>query len=395
MIDNTMDSLLKAGFAKKMAIQYLGNLERERKSNSVAQFIDPGLLEWAHRNGFYGETAIALQLNDHNKRNYLSDFDYCRVWPLNDWERFWINDKLTFAYMFAGTEFEKYLPESYYYVDSKRILPLINSHMENSLDGFISLLKEKGEFACKPCNGGWGMGFNKLSYHKGEFLIGNQSSTENGVRDFVIKNRNYLYTEFFHPAEEWARISPVIHTLRVLMLNEDGVSPTTVAAYFRFAVSDDSGANKNDDSKSNFNLPREPGLRLFNVPFNPADGTYGASTGMHSILLSYNSGRFDVDCHPDSGAYINGRITEWPHLEQMLKNMAFRLAPVEWLGYDLCLTDKGPKLMEINSHSGCTYLQMFTPYRTNPILSDYFDRKLAAIDAMSPDQIAIRNNILR
>lgn len=395
MVDNTMDALLKAGFAKKMANQYLNNLERERKSNSEAQFIDPDLLEWAHAHGFYGETAVALQLTEDNYRDYLSDYDYCRVWPLNDWERFWINDKLTFAYMFAGTEFEKYIPESYYYVDANRILPLIDSHMDNSLDGFIALLKEKGEFACKPCNGGWGMGFNKLSYEDGKFYVGNKEASEADVRAFVTENRNYLYTEFFHPAEEWAKINPVIHTLRILMLNEDGVNPRTMASYFRFAVSDDSGITKNDDSKSNFNLPRKPGLRLFNVPFNPEDGTYGASTGKHSILLSYNAGRKDLDVHPDSGTYVDGKIKEWPELEQMLKDMAIRLAPVEWLGYDLCMTDKGPKLMEINSHSGCTYLQMFTPYRKHPVLSDYFERKLSAIDALTPEQIAARNGIPR
>ena len=395
MIDNTMDALLKAGFAKKMANQYLNNLERERKSNSEAQFIDPDLLEWAHAHGFYGETAVALQLTEDNYRDYLSDYDYCRVWPLNDWERFWINDKLTFAYMFAGTEFEKYIPESYYYVDANRILPLIDSHMDKSLDGFIALLKEKGEFACKPCNGGWGMGFNKLSYEDGKFYVGNKEASEADVRAFVTENRNYLYTEFFHPAEEWAKINPVIHTLRILMLNEDGVNPRTMASYFRFAVSDDSGITKNDDSKSNFNLPRKPGLRLFNVPFNPEDGTYGASTGKHSILLSYNAGRKDLDVHPDSGTYVDGKIKEWPELEQMLKDMAIRLAPVEWLGYDLCMTDKGPKLMEINSHSGCTYLQMFTPYRKHPVLSDYFEHKLSAIDALTPEQIAARNGIPR
>lgn len=395
MVDNTMDALLKAGFAKKMANQYLNNLERERKSNSEAQFIDPDLLEWAHAHGFYGETAVALQLTEDNYRDYLSDYDYCRVWPLNDWERFWINDKLTFAYMFAGTEFEKYIPESYFYVDANRILPLIDSHMDKSLDGFIALLKEKGEFACKPCNGGWGMGFNKLSYEDGKFYVGNKEASEADVRAFVTENRNYLYTEFFHPAEEWAKINPVIHTLRILMLNEDGVNPRTMASYFRFAVSDDSGITKNDDSKSNFNLPRKPGLRLFNVPFNPEDGTYGASTGKHSILLSYNAGRKDLDVHPDSGTYVDGKIKEWPELEQMLKDMAIRLAPVEWLGYDLCMTDKGPKLMEINSHSGCTYLQMFTPYRKHPVLSDYFERKLSAIDALTPEQIAARNGIPR
>ncbi len=395
VVDNNLDAMLKNGFARKLANQYLSNLEREKKSNAKVQFIDPDLLEWAHANGFYGETAVALQLNEQNKDDYLSDYDYCRVWPLNDWERFWINDKLTFAYMFAGTEFEKYIPESYYYRDQNRLLPLINSHMDKSLDGFVSLLREKGEFAAKPCNGGWGMGFHKLSFVDGFYQIDNKPVDEEKLKGFVWDNRNYLYTEFLHPAEEWVKISPVIHTIRILMLNEDGVSPTSVASYIRFAVSDDSGLSKDDDSKSNFNLPREPGLRLFNVPFDFKTGTYGKGTGKSSILLSYNHGRSDVDAHPDSGVVIDGALKDWPALEKMLKDMAIRLAPVEWLGYDLCITDKGPKLMEINSHSGCTYLQMFTPYRRHDVLSSYFERKLKAIDELGPDQILARNAIAR
>lgn len=395
MVDNSLDALLKHGFARKLANQYLSNLDRERKSNAKAQFIDPDQLEWAHNNGFYGETAVALQLNDTNKDDYLSDYDYCRVWPLNDWERFWINDKLTFAYMFAGTEFEKYIPESYYYRDQTRLLPLINSHMDNSLDGFVELLREKGEFAAKPCNGGWGMGFHKVAYVDGTFFIDNKPADEQVLKAFVWNNKNYLYTEFLHPAAGWAQISPVIHTIRILMLNEDGVKPRSVASYIRFAVSDDSGLSKNDDSKSNFNLPREPGLRLFNVPFDIATGAYGKSSGRSSILLSYNHGRKDLDVHPDSGVTVDGFLEEWPEIEKMLKSMAVRLAPVEWMGYDLCMSTSGPKLMEINSHSGCTYLQMFTPYRKHAILAPYFERKLKLIDELDDAAIVARNGIVR
>lgn len=395
MIQNTMEALLEKGFAKKMATQYLGNLAREDESNKKAQFIDPDRLEWAHANGFYGETAVALELDDQNKDDYLSDYDYCRVWPLNDWERFWINDKLTFAYMFAGTEFEKYIPESYYYRDSSRLLPLVNSHGDKSLDAFAELLKEKGEFAAKPCNGGWGQGFHKVSFADGTFFIDNQPATEQALKDFVWNNKNYLYTEFLHPGGPWAEVSPVIHTIRILMLNEDGVSPTTVGSYIRFAVSNEAGEAKDDDSKSNCELPREPGLRMFNTPFDIKTGEFGERTGKPLILLSYNDGKKVIHEHPDTGAKVDGVMEGWPQIEQMLKEMSKRVAPVEWLGYDLCISDKGPKLMEINSHSGCTYLQMYTPYRKSEILRDYFDRKLAAIDALDPEAIAARNGIPR
>ena len=59
------------------------------------------------------------------------------------------------------------------------------------------------------------------------------------------------------------------------------------------------------------------------------------------------------------------------------------------------MTDKGPKLMEINSHSGCTYLQMFTPYRKHEVLAPYFEKKLAAIDVLDEAGTKARNDIPR
>lgn len=379
-VENTLEALLARGFSKKMGSAYLDSLARERRDG----LFDADYLEWAHSYGFLGESAVAYRLSENNIDDYLSDYDYARVWPLNDWQRIWINDKLTFAYMFSGTEFERYLPESYYYRAQDRLVPLVNSHGRADIDGLLDLLREKGEFACKPCNGEWGLGFHKLSFRDGGFFIDNRPAEEREVRTFVEEGRNLIYTEFFHPDEQTARIDSLIHTLRVLVVNRTGVDPVPVASYLRFSTN-----THGDDSKPNYSIPTARGVSSFNVGFDMETGEFG---GGHII---YGYERVDSDVHPDSGVEASGTFEGWRDFREMLMRMSLALGPLEYLGFDIGMTDRGPKLMEINSHSGCKYLQVFKPYRADPFLRSFFDEKLAAIDALGPGEVARRNDLAR
>lgn len=380
VVVNELGAMLARGFSKKMATMYLENLERERRDG----FFDADYLSWAHEHGFYGESAIAYRLTEDNIDDYLSDYDYFRVWPLNDWQRIWINDKLTFAYMFSGTEFERYLPESYYYRAQGRLVPLMNSSMDPSMDAFLALLREKGEFACKPCNGEWGRGFHKLSFVEGEYRIDNRPADASSVASFVDKQKNLIYTEFFHPDEKTSRIDPLIHTLRILVVNRTGVDPVLAASYLRFAT----GAH-GDDSKPNYFIPNKRGISSFNIGFDMKTGRYG---GGH---LLYGYERIDTDVHPDSGVIAEGVFEEWPEVKEMLVRMSLSLGPLEFMGFDLGMTSRGPKLMEINSHSGCKYLQVFRPYMVDPFLSQYFGDKLAALESLDEAALAARNGLAR
>lgn len=106
-MDFTVEQMMKDGFTIKMANFYHELMKKERNSGLWSdEFID-----WAHNNGFLAESAVAYNLTEENKDDYLSDYDYLKIWPLNSWERIWINDKLTLKYMLFGTQLDKYMPE--------------------------------------------------------------------------------------------------------------------------------------------------------------------------------------------------------------------------------------------------------------------------------------------
>lgn len=376
MVVNTMEALLADGFTSRMAEEYLETLAREDASG----MFDAELLEWAHSRGFFAESACAFHLSDDNVADYLSDYDYFRVWPLNSWERIWINDKLTLKYLLADGAFSRYLPRYYYYASPSGLVPLLDCEADGSFEGFLSTLREVGEFACKPCNGECSAGFNKLSYSGGTYLVNNVPSTEEGVRTFVEAHANDIFTEFFHPGGALAEISPVIHTLRVQTVNPTGTDPVIAASYLRFATDVDG-----DDSKANYRPPEEEGVCSFNVRFDVETGEFGDG------CLVFGNRVVHAPCHPDTGVEAVGRIECWPELREMILGIARRFNLLEYMGFDVCVTPDGPRLIEINSHSGGKYLQLFRPFMADAYLGRYFRDRLSAVDELDDGARARRN----
>ena len=79
----------------------------------------------------------------------------------------------------------------------------------------------------------------------------------------------------------------------------------------------------------------------------------------------------------------------------MMRRLSLKVGACEYLGFDACVTDRGPKIMEINSHTGVKYLQLFHPIWKNETLAAYYREKLAAIDALDEAGRTLRNGILR
>lgn len=396
---NELDALLKDGFARPRAEEYLNILAEEAATptGSAAQgfnhdavdgydegLFDPDYCAWAHSYGFFAKQAYAFNLSEDNIDDYMTDYDYHLVWPLNSWQRIWINDKLTLKYMLAGSSLDKYLPEYYYYSTPAGPLPLLDSNLKPGEAAFLDTLRAVGEFACKPCNGSRTVGFHKLSYKDGDYYVDNKPSSADGVKQFLHENPNFVFTEFFHPSAQMAKISPVINNLRLQVFNPTGVEPVIGASYFRIAM-DVNG----DDSKTNYRYPSKASHGNYNVWFNWKTGEFNRGT------VIYANRFVDSPTSPDTGNLAEGVLEGWQEVIDMTLEMSARLNPLEYMGYDVCITDKGPKVIEINSHSGSKYLQFFQPFYKDEYMGPYFRDKIEQVKALSNEEKAARNRIVR
>ena len=376
-----LESMLAAGFTAKFAKYLLSTLEYER----TCPLYDPAYRDWAHGKGFLAEYASAYGINEGNWRDFLSDYDFYRVWPLNGWARIWINDKLTLKQVLSGTEYEHLLPHYYFYSMPGGLRPLADCHLRtgDALADFVNLLKAEGTFACKPNNDTMSKGFVRLTFADGEFAINGTPATEADVRRFVGEHPNYVFQEYIRPGGVYGEITPLIHTLRVLVINEDGVSPKIVRAYFRFPCKWSGEANYialDGVNKDVYTIYADVDVET---------GRWGGAK------LIYANRVEAAPVHPDSGKALSGEIAGFGRLRQLILGIADRLNACEYMGFDIGITDRGFRLMEINSHPEIRGFQCFRPMFATPEIADYFKRKLAALDKLTPEQRKVRNGIPR
>ena len=181
---------------------------------------------WAQKRGFFSDSLKLLGLNDNNYQDYLSDFDYYWLHPINGAYSKWIDDKLTFRYILQP--FSGYLPEYYYHIYRGEILRLMDCPpgYQNNLQDAIQLLHAKGALAVKLPSAEYGKGFNKLAHEQGVYSINAEPASREAVEEFIaslLKNAGteYIITEYLQSHNDLKKICPQpASVLRIDLIRE-------------------------------------------------------------------------------------------------------------------------------------------------------------------------------
>lgn len=374
-----IDSLLCDGFTERMARSWLASLEEERKSG----LYDPAELAALHEMGYLAGCAYSYDAARLGEGVYLTDYDHFRLWPLNSWQRIWINDKLTLFYLLNGTEFGRFLPAYYFYSTSDGTLSAVPPHGNGR--NLEDVLREYGDLACKPCNGTGSEGFFRLSFKNGAYLINGKEVAHEEVAHFPQTHPNYVFTEFLFPESSMSRIDPLIHTLRILVINHHGTDSTVAGTYLRFGmkeVADKTGA-------ANYTYLRTAEDRDYVCHVDPDSGYFGSGRLVYATRVE------DAPIHPDSNVEASGLISCWEEAKGLALGLAEYLPTLSFLGFDIGITDEGPKIMEINSHPGIHYVQLFTPLMENTSFSNFIEERSRAIAELSDGERERRWRIAR
>ncbi|GFZ96691.1 sugar-transfer associated ATP-grasp domain-containing protein [Nesterenkonia alkaliphila] len=77
--------------------------------------------------------------------------------------------------------------------------------------------------------------------------------------------------------------------------------------------------------------------------------------------------------HPDSGAQIEGhQVPFWAETKELILEAAQRLAFMEYIGWDIVITESGPVILEANINSGMNVLQVHGPLLADPRAAAYY-----------------------
>lgn len=384
MKSTKLEDLLKDGFSKKFATYYLDLAQKEEQNATY----DVNYVKWAHEHGFLAESAYAYGLNEENYLNYLSDYDFYKVWPLNNWTRIWINDKLTLKYILGEEKYKNFMPKYYFYSTTDGLKILNDYPYERNSDivvfeSFKKVLSDVKEFACKPCNGTTSLGFFKLSLYDDKYYLNDKIITEVEIEQIINSHPNYIFTEYIRPSVEFSKYSPMIHTLRLVTLNTNGENPEIIGGYLRIPNSESGAANYvilNEENCDKFNI-------FLSVDIKTGEYTNAKLTFLNCVK--------NVEKHPDTGIKLNGKIKNYEKLKDIVLDIAKKFNTLTYMGFDIGITDDGFKCMEINSHPGIKYMQIFDSLYANKKTKSFFKERIDEIDRLSQEEKYVRNGIIR
>lgn len=344
----------RKGFVDYMYRNWKRGKKEDRKTRSVSY----NQMIWAHRKGFYSYRIAQYGLTKYNYKNFLSDYDYKRLRPINNEYRKWLWDKLSFYYILR--KYDIYLPEYYYHIfkQNEKVLVFKKNNcpndLEASIEGIIKLLVRKGTLAFKPVIASHGTGFYKLEYVNGSFFINDKISERSDVEEF-IKNldKYYLVTEYIEMHHQLKEIYPnVASTIRLMVINRNGDNPAIENAYFRIG---NSKTGQTDNISS--------GGIFAHVDEKTGDFSDGKIIDSHIIK--------NCSKHPDTNKKIEGNIPFWGDICNRIIEISQYIFPLEYLGFDIVVTDVGFKILEINTHQD---IHRYPEYSKE--IHDYFRNKL-------------------
>ncbi len=292
---------------------------------------------WAWKRGFQSFRIYQYGLTEENYKDFLSDFDYYWLNRINNGYQIWVNDKTTFRYMMEP--FKEYLP-AYYFALFNRAGKLEIQKMwdcpediEESVEGLCKLLKSKKKLALKPSAGTHGDGFYCLAYEDGHYMANGESLGRNGIAELIAGFKSYyVVTEYIEMHDEIKKIYPKsVNSIRVMVINSNGYDPRIMQSYMRIG-----------SSRTGY---------TDNVGYGGICVMVNKDTGeMYQPETITNHVFSPCPTHPDTGTPIAGVVPNWELICTKIKEICRYLAELEYLGFDIAVTNDGFRVIEINIH---------------------------------------------
>lgn len=310
---------------------------------------------WAHQRGFYSYRIRQYHLTEENYRYILSDYDYKRLRPLNCRYHHWLWDKQMLYDVLRP--FRDYLPTYYCRLVLQNgrvsVIPYDPACEIGSPEDIIALLRQKGKLALKPAVGSHGEGFCQLAFAEGNFLANGKKQSEEGIRNLLGELKDtYIVSEYIEMHHDLKRIyDKVACTIRVMTIQNGTASPIK-NAYFRIGTS----FTGNTDNLGSGGIA---------APVDLESGRFEKA----ELLVDHEFTPCEI--HPDTGVPVRGQIPHWEEIKAKITEICTYLRPLEYLGFDIVVTDTGFKILEINTHQD---LHKYTGYPQE--VKDYFAEKL-------------------
>lgn len=306
-------------------------------------------LHWAVCGGYMCDQVHLYRLNEGTRDQYLSEFDWYRSRVINAPYDSMLNNKVLCTQML-----EPYatVPAVLYFSKKGNIVRSMRAHGWATKDEVLDAIRSEGRVFIKPNASGKGKGVHLLSYENGSFGINLEPASDTDILA-LISDDDWHICRYAEQGSFLNGIFPdVANTVRAITMRD----PVTGEYQLFFAV-----------------------LRIGTRTTIPVDnGSKGGlvakidlATGELSEARSIQAD-IHLDTHPDTGAQIKGaRIPNWGKVERDIVELASHLPFVEFVAWDILLTDEGFTVIEANASSGVNIIQIWGGQRQGG-LGDFY-----------------------
>ena len=319
-----------------LALQYLINEERSFDShlNIICKLK-------CLTKGFSSEKYFLYNIKKNGFDKYLSDYQRHKTQAINGPYSIVLNDKTLFYKLLSP---KGVTPK--FFGSIKRGNIYINNIKSNN-DELIQLLKNKGSIIIKKNKGGGGKGIYRIEYKDSMFKINNEEVTKEEFFKFMSNLDDYIISEYIQQADYANRIYPgTTNTIRILTMKD----PETNEIFIPIAVHK-FGSKKTEPAD---NVWRGGITALVDI-----------STGIlkRPALHKHKNKKIEwINSHPDTNEIIEGVvIPNWDNVKKSIVDIANSFDFLNYVGWDLVVTNEGIKIIEGNNYSDVNILQIHKP----------------------------------
>ncbi len=367
--DKLQEILIEKGMDKKWSKMFVKKLFDDEKAFPV----DENTKKWALERGFFPGRVELYGLNEDNYRDYLPDYSYFMIHPINHHFKIWVNDKLTLKYVLNSNGCADTMPEYYLYVENDgRYTYLMDApeSIEKNEDFIINLLKAKGILAIKPNSGtSGGLGFIKLELKSSVIYANNKPISLQELKSIISQFKNTIVTEYVRQHKDLAKVWPDSEcTLRIIMAKIPSQNPyerldwRCFISFARFGTLLSGGASNLSSGG-------------IGVGFDFETGKYKDYGIRYKRFCP--DGKYTCEMHPDTHVvWKNEMLPNWNKIKEKIKQVCHHISSLDYLGFDVIISENGFNFCEINTHPACDYAQVLcAPVLKNENAIKFFKHK--------------------
>lgn len=301
--------------------------------------------------GFSIEKYKLYELDKNDPKLYLTDYQRYKAKFINGEYAIVLGNKmLTTKYL---QDFNA-MPEIYGVLNEG--IRLNNSNATS--DELITLLDEKETLMIKDTKGGGGKGVYRLYKQEDGYYLDKNSMNLDDLKAILLSLKGYYISEVIKQADYAAKIYPgTVNSIRILMMRDPHTHDFFIAtAVHKFGSSKTGSAD--------------------NVWRGGLTALVDLDSGMLQRPILHKNNNRDmewVDKHPDTLETIEGiKIPNWEEVKETLIKISNSFEMLDYIGWDVVITDEGVRLLEGNNYSEVSILQVHKPLLANQRVREFY-----------------------